>query len=77
MLTTGHQLRAARALVGMDAATLAARAGVNRNTISSMENRGADTLTSGLDVIRKVMTVLEAAGVEFINHGQPGVRLSL
>lgn len=76
MLTTGNQLRAARALVDMDQGTLAARAGVNINTISSMEKRGAEVLSSGLDKIRAVMMVLEAEGVEFLNHGQPGVRLA-
>ncbi len=75
MLTTGNQLRAARALVGMDQGTLAQRAGVNINTISSMEKRGAEVLTSGLDKIKAVMVVLEEAGVEFLNHGRPGVQL--
>jgi transcriptional regulator with XRE-family HTH domain len=75
MLTTGNQLRAARALVDMDQGTLAGRAGVNINTISSMERRGTEVLTSGLDKVKAVMHVLEEAGVEFLNHGQPGVRL--
>jgi transcriptional regulator with XRE-family HTH domain len=75
MLTTGNQLRAARALVDMDQTTLANRAGVNINTISAMEKRGANALTSGLDKIQSVMRVLEREGVEFLNHGQPGVRL--
>lgn len=76
MLTTGNQLRAARSLVDMGQGALAEAAGVNINTISSMEKRGANTLSSGLDVIRKVQAALEAAGVEFLNHGQPGVRLA-
>ncbi|MCK1562429.1 helix-turn-helix transcriptional regulator [Bradyrhizobium sp. 173] len=76
MLTTGNQLRAARALAGMDQASLAAAANVSPNTISAMEKRGAETLTSGLDTIRAIMTALEGAGVEFLNHGQPGVRLT-
>lgn len=76
MLTTGNQLRAARSLVDMGQGALAEAAGVNVNTISSMEKRGANTLSSGLDVIRKVQAALEAAGVEFLNHGQPGVRLA-
>jgi transcriptional regulator with XRE-family HTH domain len=75
MLTTGNQLKAGRALAGMDQGTLASRAGVNINTISAMEKRGALMLTSGLDKIRAVMDVLEAEGIEFLNHGQPGVRL--
>ena len=40
-----------------------------------MEKRGAQTLTSGLETIRAVMTALEAGGVEFLNHSRPGVRL--
>ena len=76
MLTTGNQLRAARALVGMDQGELAKRAGLNINTISAMEKKGADVLTSGLDKIKAIMSVLEAEGVEFLNHGQPGVRLA-
>jgi hypothetical protein len=40
-----------------------------------MEKRGAETLTSGLDTIRAIMVALDAAGVELLNHGQPGVRL--
>jgi transcriptional regulator with XRE-family HTH domain len=75
MLTTGNQLRAARALAGMDQGELANRAGVNINTISAMEKRGAQMLTSGLDKIRAVMSVLESEGIEFLNHGKPGVRL--
>jgi DNA-binding XRE family transcriptional regulator len=62
-------------LAEMDQASLAAAAGVSPNTISAMEKRGANMLTSGLDTIRSIMTALEAAGVEFLNHGQPGVRL--
>ena len=76
MLTTGNQLRAARALADMDQGTLAKRAGVNINTISAMEKRGAEGLTSGLDKIRSVMQVLEAEGIEVLKHGSPGVRLA-
>lgn len=75
MLTTGNQLRAARALIDMDQTTLAKRAGVNINTIGAMEKRGSEVLTSGLDKIQSIMRVLEEAGIEFLNHGQPGVRI--
>jgi hypothetical protein len=40
-----------------------------------MEGKGAETLTSGLDTIRAISKALEAAGVELLNDGQPGVRL--
>jgi transcriptional regulator with XRE-family HTH domain len=75
MLTTGNQLKAARALAGIDQGDLAKRAGVNINTISAMEKRGAEILTSGLDTIKAVMSALENLRIEFLNHGQPGVRL--
>ena len=75
MLTTGNQLKAARALAGLSQAQLAAAAGVNVTTISAMEGKGAATLGSGLDTIWAVMTALENAGVELLNHGQPGARL--
>lgn len=38
-------------------------------------NAEAETLTSGLDTVRAVQSALEAAGVEFLNNGRPGVRL--
>ena len=75
MLSTGNQLKAARALAELDQATLAERANVNVNTIRNMEAKGGSILTSGVDVVRRVQMALEAAGVEFLNHGRPGVRL--
>jgi len=78
MLTTGNQLRAARGLIAMDQTTLAELAGVNINTISAMERRGAETLTSGLDTIRSIMDVLATAGVEFLDSGvklKPGSQM--
>jgi transcriptional regulator with XRE-family HTH domain len=75
MLTTGNQLKAARAMVDMDQGTLADRAGISINTVGAMEKRKDQSLVSGYDTIRAVMTVLESEGVEFLNHGQPGVRL--
>lgn len=76
MLTTGNQLRASRALAGnVSQAELATAAGVNINTIRDMEARGDKTLSSRLSTIVKIQEVLEKAGVEFLNHGNPGVRL--
>jgi DNA-binding XRE family transcriptional regulator len=74
VLTTGNQLRAARGLVDMDQITLAKLSGVSANTIRAMEGRKAETLTSGLYTVRAVQAALEAAGVEFLNHGRPGAR---
>jgi transcriptional regulator with XRE-family HTH domain len=75
MLSTGNQLKAARALAGLDQVTLAKAANVSPNTISAMESKGAETLTSGIDTIRAISKALDAAGVELLNDGRPGVRL--
>jgi DNA-binding XRE family transcriptional regulator len=75
MLTTGNQLKAARALAEMDQSALADAADVNVNTIRNMEAKGGNILTSSMEVVRRVQIALEAAGVEFLNHGRPGVRL--
>lgn len=75
MLVTGNQLKAARALIEMEQGALADAAGVHVNTIRKMEAKATGELTSGADVVRKVQMALEAAGVEFLNHGRPGVRL--
>ncbi|MBV8895022.1 MAG: hypothetical protein JO051_00815 [Acidobacteriaceae bacterium] len=75
MLITGNQLKAARALIGVDQAWVANAANVAINTIRNMEGRGAEPITSGAVTVRNVQLVLESAGAEFINGGQPGVRL--
>jgi transcriptional regulator with XRE-family HTH domain len=75
MLTTGNQLKAARALAGLDQKALATSAGINVNTVSKMEKRGDQMLTSGLDTVAAVMRTLEGAGVEFLNQGGLGVKL--
>ncbi len=74
-LITGNQLRAARALVGVEQRWLADSSGVSVNTIRNMEARAASEITSGAVTVRKVQAVLEACGVEFSNGGQPGVKL--
>jgi transcriptional regulator with XRE-family HTH domain len=73
-LITGRQLRAARALIGMEQIDLAKRARVAIGTIRRMESFdgeiGARTGTLSL-----VQRALEKAGVEFLNDARPGVRL--
>ena len=66
------QLRMARAAVGWGVRDLARRAAVNANTVTRIEN-GADAKQSTMD---KLQRALEAAGMEFTNGDQPGVRLS-
>jgi transcriptional regulator with XRE-family HTH domain len=65
------QIRMARAAVGWGVRELAKRAGITANTVTRIEN-GADAKQSTMDRLRHA---LEAAGIEFINGDQPGVRL--
>jgi transcriptional regulator with XRE-family HTH domain len=66
------QLRMARAAVGWGVRELAKKAGVTANTVTRIEN-GADAKQSTMD---RLQDALEAAGVEFTNGEQPGVRLT-
>jgi len=75
MLVTGNQLRAARALADVEQTWVASAAGVAINTVRNMEARGREPITSSAVTVRKVQTALEAAGIEFLNADQPGVRL--
>ncbi|MGI3903054.1 MAG: helix-turn-helix domain-containing protein [Janthinobacterium lividum] len=77
MLTTGNQLKAARALGGVEQIALAEAAGISVGTIRNMEAQGPATLKSSLAIIKAVQSALEARGVQFIpeNGGGAGVRL--
>jgi len=77
---TASQLRAARALLGMDQKTLAALAGVSLPTIQRME--ASDGNVRGIvDTLTKVVAALDKAGIELIgddarsDRGGRGVRL--
>lgn len=79
-MITAAQMRAARALAGIDQKTLAERAGVSLPTIQRME--ASDGVVRGVvDTLMKVIQALEGAGVELIGDNQPsdgggrGVRL--
>ena len=79
-MITAPQMRAARALLGMDQRTLAQSAGVSVPTIQRME--ASDGQVRGtVDSLAKVVAALDAAGVELIGEHAPsqaegrGVRL--
>jgi len=74
-LTTGNQLKAARALSDIGQVEVAKAAGVNVNTIRNMEAKGPDLISSSAVNVHKVQEALEQMGIEFLNHGRPGVRL--
>jgi transcriptional regulator with XRE-family HTH domain len=73
-LTTGPQLRAARAMAKMDQERLAELAGVAANTVRRIEAMDG-TIRATLPTIQRLQRVLEAAGVEFTNGDRPGVRM--
>jgi transcriptional regulator with XRE-family HTH domain len=71
---TGRQIAAARALAGLDQVTLAERARVSIATLRRME--ASDGEASGYrNNVEAVRRALEAAGVEFTNGSEPGVKL--
>lgn len=79
MITAG-QLRAARALLGIDQRTLAERAGVSVATIQRME-RSDGVVRGTVDSLMKLVEALDQAGLEIVAEGAPsrgrgrGVRL--
>jgi transcriptional regulator with XRE-family HTH domain len=67
MITAG-QLRAARALLGIDQRQLAKRSGLSLPTIQRME--GSDGVVRGnVDSLMKLVDALAAAGIELIGDG--------
>lgn len=79
-MLTPAQLRAARALLGLDQRALAARAGVSLPTIQRME--ASDGYVRGVvETLTRVVAALEREGIELISEssvstgGGRGVRL--
>jgi len=67
-MLTAAQLRAARALLGLDQKTLAEKAGLSVPTIQRME--ASDGVIRGnVDSLMKLIAALDAAGVELIAEG--------
>jgi transcriptional regulator with XRE-family HTH domain len=79
-MITAAQLRAARALLGIDQRTLAEMAGVSLPTIQRME-ASQGNVRGVVDTLTKIIGALDAAGIELIGNEQPsqgrgrGVRL--
>lgn len=79
MLTAG-QLKAARALLGIDQRTLAERAGLSVATIQRMERSGG-VVRGTVDSLMKLVAALDEAGLELLDEDAPsggrgrGVRL--
>jgi transcriptional regulator with XRE-family HTH domain len=75
------QLRAARALLGIDQRTLAAMSGVSVPTIQRMEASKEEHVRGVVSTLAKIVAAFDAAGIELIGNDQPsqgrgrGVRL--
>jgi transcriptional regulator with XRE-family HTH domain len=69
---TPEQCRAARGLKDWSQSKLAAEARVGESTVRNFEAGRSIPVANNLTAIQKAM---EAAGVEFTNGDQPGVRL--
>lgn len=79
-MITGPQMRAARALLGIDQKTLAEISGLSVPTIQRME-ASEGNVRGVVDSLTKVVDAFELAGIELIGEGTPstaggrGVRL--
>jgi transcriptional regulator with XRE-family HTH domain len=74
LIITGEQFRAARAMARIEQADLARQANVSVETIKRLE-RTEGPVSANVQTVDAVTRALEAAGVEFTNGEQPGVRL--
>jgi transcriptional regulator with XRE-family HTH domain len=73
-MITSEQIRAARALLRWEQKDLAGASKVSLPSVKRLETiRGA--LAAQERTVERLRRALEAAGVEFTNGGQPGVRL--
>ena len=79
MITAG-QLRASRALIGIDQRNLAEAAGLSLPTIQRME-ASEGVIRGNVDSLMKLVAALDALGIELISENAPshgggrGVRL--
>jgi transcriptional regulator with XRE-family HTH domain len=67
-LITAAQMRAARALLGLDQRALAERAGLSLPTIQRMEASGG-LVRGNVDSLMKLVDALAANGIELIGEG--------
>jgi transcriptional regulator with XRE-family HTH domain len=67
-MITAAQLRAARALLGLDQRQLADRCGLSVPTIQRME-ASEGVIRGNVDSLMKLIGALETSGIELINEG--------
>jgi transcriptional regulator with XRE-family HTH domain len=67
-MITAAQLRAARALLGMDQRALAEASGLSLPTIQRME-ASEGVIRGNVESLMKLIAALDTAGIELINEG--------
>ena len=72
-MITAQQMKAARALLGMDQRALALASGVSLPTIRRMET-STTTVRANVDTLVKVVEALDKAGIELIGEGATSSR---
>ncbi|WP_095201282.1 helix-turn-helix domain-containing protein [Mesorhizobium carmichaelinearum] len=70
MPVTGNQIKAARALAGMDQKQLAEAARVGINTIRNFEGWNDQIVRGRLDTMNNIYAALANVGVVFLEDGQ-------
>jgi predicted transcriptional regulator len=73
-MPTIEQIKAARALLGWSQEDLAAQSSVSVPTIKRLEAPGKFRVSD--EAKAKIVSALQAAGIEFTNGKKPGVRLN-
>ena len=71
-MITSAQMRAARAMLGLDQKGLAELAGLSLPTVQRMEASGGQ-VRGIIDTLMKVVEALEGAGVELIGENSPSI----
>lgn len=69
-----RQVKAARELLGWSQNDLAEKSGISVPTIQRLEAAGGE-LGGRRETAEAISRALTRAGIEFLNHGSPGVRL--
>ena len=72
MIITGKHIAAARGLLGLSPQALAEMSSVHPKTIARFENGQNDPRPATVAMLQRA---LEDRGIEFMNGGEPGVRL--
>lgn len=76
MITSGRQIKAARALAGLDQASLARLAGLHRNAVVYWERRDSIEEPPYEPIaVRMMRSALKSAGVITTSDPAPGVQL--